>query len=98
MTQTIALMNLLESREEETNAVSLPRCMRPGLGWPCFHGGRGGEASCRTSAAKNLNKSKNRLMYVITRAQRSLHQLLHQTQARQGGACEKPLSERTSRR
>ncbi len=77
MTQTIALMNLLESREEDIDAVSLST-LHAAKGLEFGHvylvGVEEGILPHERSEAPEQIEEERRLMYVgITRAQRSLH-------------------------
>ena len=77
MTQTIALMNLLESREKESDAISLST-LHAAKGLEFGHvflvGVEEGILPHRQSESPEQIEEERRLMYVgITRAQRSLH-------------------------
>ncbi len=94
MTQTIALMNLLESQEQETDAVSLST-LHAAKGLEFGHvflvGVEDGTLPHRQSELPEQIEEERRLMYVgITRAQRSLH-ISYCTKRRRGKewqACE----------
>lgn len=87
MTQTIALMNLLESREEETDTVSLST-LHAAKGLEFGHvfmvGVEEGTLPHHQSELPEQIEEERRLMYVgITRAERSLH-ISYCTRRKQG--------------